>query len=100
MSFEEIRDARLKKRERVEQSGMETYPASVSRTHYINEVRSSFAKLAKAKTHCVIAGRVRSLRGHGGSAFADIEDGSGRIQIYIKKDAVGSDTYALFLEGA
>lgn len=100
MSFEEIRDARLKKRERVEQSGMEAYPASVSRTHTIAEIRAQFSRLEKSHKRCTVAGRLRSLRAHGGSTFADIEDGSGRIQIYLKKDEVGSDVYSLFLDGA
>lgn len=99
MSLEEIRGTRLKKKEHIEQSGMEAYPASVSRTHAIDGIRVSFSRLEKAHTRCVIAGRVRSLRAHGGSTFADIEDGSSRMQIYIKKDAVGEDAYALFLEG-
>lgn len=35
------------------------------------------------------AGRIRSIRGHGKTCFATIEDESGRIQIYLRQDALG-----------
>jgi lysyl-tRNA synthetase class 2 len=42
-----------------------------------------------------IAGRVMSWRSHGKSAFADLEDGSGRIQIYLRKSDIGDDSFDL-----
>ncbi len=42
-----------------------------------------------------IAGRVMSWRSHGKSAFADVEDGSGRVQIYLKKNTVGEESFEL-----
>lgn len=40
-------------------------------------------------------GRLRGLRLHGGSCFANIEDESGKIQIYFKKDQIGEVSYKL-----
>src|SRR5690606_25573768 len=34
-------------------------------------------------------------RGHGKTAFAHIEDASGRLQLYFRKDALGEDAFAL-----
>ena len=42
------------------------------------------------------AGRLSAKRGHGGLVFADLRDGSGKIQLCVKQDAVGAETFALF----
>ena len=42
------------------------------------------------------AGRITALRRHGKAAFLDLRDGTGRIQAYVKKDAVGDEAYDLF----
>ena len=43
-----------------------------------------------------IAGRITALRKFGKAAFLHIQDESGRIQIYIKKDAIGPEMFAQF----
>ncbi|HTU00959.1 MAG TPA: lysine--tRNA ligase, partial [Candidatus Sulfotelmatobacter sp.] len=43
-----------------------------------------------------VGGRVRSLRGHGKASFAHVQDGTGRIQIYVRQDTVGDAAYRLF----
>ena len=42
------------------------------------------------------AGRLSAKRGHGGLAFADLRDASGKIQICVKRDVVGESGWALF----
>jgi len=41
-----------------------------------------------------VAGRVLSWRGHGKTAFAHLQDGGGRIQIYLRTDALGAESFA------
>lgn len=43
-----------------------------------------------------IAGRIMSKRGMGKAGFIDIQDNTGRIQSYVRKDHVGDDAYAWF----
>ena len=43
-----------------------------------------------------VAGRIRAIRDMGKSTFAHIEDGSGRMQVYVKQDDVGEDAYDNF----
>ena len=43
-----------------------------------------------------LAGRLTAYRRHGRSAFADVTDLSGKLQIYVRKDVVGEDAYELF----
>jgi lysyl-tRNA synthetase class 2 len=40
-----------------------------------------------------VAGRIMSYRSHGKSAFAHIEDASGQLQLYFKKDVVGEEAF-------
>ena len=41
----------------------------------------------------VIAGRLMTIRSHGKTAFANIRDKSGDIQVYFRKDALGEENY-------
>ncbi|OPX45381.1 lysine--tRNA ligase [Ruminiclostridium hungatei] len=43
-----------------------------------------------------IAGRVMSKRGMGKAGFCDLQDRDGRIQLYVRKDEVGEESYELF----
>ena len=45
-----------------------------------------------------MAGRIMALRTHGKASFADIQDTSGQMQLYIKVDLIGEDRYELFTE--
>ena len=44
----------------------------------------------------VIAGRLMAKRGHGKASFADLQDFSGRIQIYARLDDLGAEAYDLY----
>jgi len=43
-----------------------------------------------------IAGRIMSKRGMGKAGFCDIQDRDGRIQLYVRKDEVGDESYEMF----
>ena len=43
-----------------------------------------------------LAGRIMTKRGMGKAGFCDLLDNSGRIQLYVRKDAIGDDSYADF----
>src|SRR5699024_5153511 len=51
--------------------------------------------LAKAIT-VTIAGRVMTKRGKGKVGFTHVQDASGQIQLYVRKDAIGEEAYELF----
>jgi len=85
---------RQKKLEKLSQLGMDAYPARVKRTHTCEEVFFEYEKLTKEKG-ITLVGRLRSIRLHGGSCFAHIEDGTGKIQVYFKKDTLGEKEYQL-----
>lgn len=95
MSLEDIRRERLAKLERYEAAGSDAYPADVRRDFSIGELRKSFAKHEKAKRAVTVVGRLRALREHGGATFADLEDASGKVQLYWSRDELGEAYDAL-----
>lgn len=91
MALEDIREGRIKKLEKIKSWGKNPYPAKVRRTHLVGEVLGKFDSFAKPKKKVRMAGRLMAKREHGGSAFFDLQDESGTIQIYFKKDVLGGD---------
>jgi len=98
MSLEEIRKAREKKLENIRKAGFDPYPAEVLRSHKISEIKEKFDKFQKDKKEVNAVGRLMSIREHGGSTFADIKDGSGKIQIFFKKNVLGEKSFTFFIE--
>jgi len=96
--IDELRKIRLKKLEAIRKAGILAYPARTKRTHKIAEVIGDFAQLARLKKEVILVGRIKSLREHGGSTFLHIEDGSGKIQAYFRKDRIGERGYKFFLD--
>lgn len=96
MALDEIRNTKIKKVEELRKSGIDPYPAGSSRTHKISDALKDFEKISFSKENVVLAGRVLARREHGGSTFFDINDGSGKIQGFIKEDIVGVDEYSVF----
>jgi len=98
MPLEDIRNERIKKLGRLRAAGLDPYPAETHRTHAIADILKNFPKLARAKKSITAAGRVIAKREHGGSAFLDLRDESGKIQVFFKKDILGDKSYQLFLD--
>lgn len=61
----------------------------VERTHTSQEVKDNYEKLEG--TQVIVAGRLMSKRVHGKAGFSDLQDRYGKIQLYIKIDAVGEE---------
>ena len=97
-TIDEIKKERIRKLQGIRATGEDAYPAQARRTHTAGEALEEFAKLSKAKKEIFLVGRIRAIRGHGGSTFLNIEDGTGGIQAYLKKDGVGEKAYQSFLD--
>ena len=97
MSGEDIRNIRFAKMQRLAERFGSAFPSEIARTHTTAEVSGNFKTLLKKKRLTLtVAGRVRAIRGHGGATFVDIDDGTGKIQIYLKKDDIGDELYGAF----
>lgn len=76
--------------------GIDPYTASTQRDATCADAFSKFDDWsAEAKT-ITLAGRLRSIRAHGGAAFADLTDESGKLQLHIKSDVIGAEAFELF----
>lgn len=82
--IEQTRKDRLEKVAKLQEKGINPYALTSTRTHTIGEFLDSFDSLGEEKV--VLNGRVFSLRPQGGVTFLDIDDGTGRVQVYFKQD--------------
>ena len=64
------------------------------RTHLSSEVLANFEELEGKQV--VLAGRLMAKRIMGKASFAHILDRTGRIQLYVARDSLGEEPYALF----
>ena len=89
--------ARMAKLEHVRQLGIDPFPAHYKRTHSTAEAMAHFEEQpADEPAELAVGGRIVSRRVMGKASFCHIQDGSGRLQLYLKTDLVGPDAYALF----
>src|SRR6266567_7016459 len=84
----------------IEALGHRPYGRRFDFTHTIDEIVAGYgAKTAEELTPQVrvrIAGRIMTLRHMGKAGFAHLQQSGERLQIYVKKDAVGESDYQLF----
>jgi len=96
----QVLQQRRQKAQELANLGVNLYANDYRPSHAIHEV------LVKAEESGVshqgdgpeyaIAGRIMTVRNFGKAAFLHLQDASGRMQVYVKKDAVGEEAYAIF----
>lgn len=80
----------------LEASGVVAYPYSFEKTHETAAARAGFQDEAP-RFDVAVAGRIVAIRRMGKASFAHIQDESGRLQIYLKKDDLPNyDSLRLF----
>lgn len=87
MALENLQKERLKKLRNIKSLGINPYPAKSKRIHTISIARKMMGKKV------TVAGRIRSLRPHGKITFADIEDASGKIQLFFSQQELPGENY-------
>lgn len=86
---------RLDKMHKIEEHGWQPFGHKFEWSHHAADIAEQFEKLSADETIVRLSGRVMAIRGHGKTCFMDIMDKSGRIQVYVRKDAIGEENYAL-----
>lgn len=92
----DILKTKLAKLESLKKSGVDPYPEKTERSLTNAEALERFDKLTASEIYLV--GRVKSFRPMGNAAFAHIEDGTGKIQIFLGKKNIKEDKYKLFID--
>ena len=93
---EDQTQSRLEKLQAIRELGIDPYPAHYERTHLSRQAAAAFSECEEAGTQSPvvrIAGRIMAMRLMGKASFMDIQDGSGKIQAYFKKDSLGDERY-------
>ena len=90
---------RREKLDEIREFGVEPYPRKYEPTHSTVEIQRVFDDVQETpdETQTVrVAGRIMTKRDHGKSSFAHLQDGEGRIQIYVRRDQVGTEPYKIY----
>ncbi len=91
----EEHQVRVGKVHAMRKAGIEPWPEAKTVDATSHDVLSKFKEDDEAQPFTV-AGRVVSLRKHGKTAFAHLQDRSGKIQIYVRKDGIGDTAFEQF----
>ncbi len=86
---------RINKMHQIEEHGWKPFGHKFEVTNYSADINQNFEELAANETVVHVAGRIMAIRGHGKTCFMDMQDKDGRIQLYVRKDAIGEEKYAL-----
>jgi lysyl-tRNA synthetase class 2 len=87
-------EQRRKKLESLREQQVEAYPYRFDTTHNTATAKDGFEALEKSEETIRLAGRVLNRRKQGKVSFIDVGDAAGKMQVYLRKDEVGEDTYA------
>lgn len=92
---------RREKMNEMRNKGIDPFGDKFARTHLANDLIVNYDQLSKEEIEekgvdVTVAGRIMTKRGKGKVGFAHIQDFSGQIQLYVRKDTVGESSYDLF----
>jgi lysyl-tRNA synthetase class 2 len=98
--YTNLEQNRLEKVARLRAQGIEPYPNQAERTHTTEEAIQAFERIEKTDgaepVRATLVGRLRSMRPMGKITFAHIEDGYGRIQLFLRANELGAENMELF----
>ena len=95
MSVEEeersfVEAARREKRVALEAAGVAAFAYRYDRSHAAGDALAAYRdEMGEDGPAVAVAGRIDSIRSKGKTAFLHLEDASGRIQVYLRRDALG-----------
>jgi lysyl-tRNA synthetase, class II len=100
--YTQLELGRLEKIKRLREQGIEPYPHRTERTHTTLQALRAFERFeeeheeSQDPLQLSVAGRIRSMRPMGKLTFAHIEDGVGRLQLFLRVNDLGEAQLELF----
>ncbi|HEX2071406.1 MAG TPA: lysine--tRNA ligase [Thermoleophilaceae bacterium] len=91
-----MEDDRRQKLQQLRASGVEPFPHAypdVVPSEVVHEAHGGLDDGEETDSAYRVAGRLAARRGHGGQAFLDLVDRSGRIQVQAKRDVLGESSF-------
>ena len=93
-----VSETRVAKLNALRAAGLDPFaPETYARTHQAAAVRDNFDALDGQTVR--VAGRISALRIQGKAGFLDLLDESGKVQVYLKRDDLGEETYGALRHG-
>ena len=97
----ELMEQRLKKLKELRGLGIEPYGGPYEAKDHAQALLADYGgkpkeELEAAPAKVSVAGRLITVRDFGKASFAHLQDGTGKIQLYFKKDIVGTEKYSFF----
>jgi lysyl-tRNA synthetase, class II len=89
-------DDRRAKLERLREQGIDPFPHEFDGVVAISEIHAAHDSLEPGEetdAEYRIAGRITGRRGHGGAAFLDVVDRSGKLQVHAQRDVLGEEAF-------
>ena len=98
---DQIYQLRREKLKQIEALGQEAYPRKFDFTNTVPQIRADYEKktaeeLEASRVNVQVAGRIMAIRLMGKAGFAHLQQGGERLQIYVKKDAIGEKGFELW----
>jgi lysyl-tRNA synthetase class 2 len=98
---ENIYQLRLAKLKQIEALGQRPYPTRYNFTDTITQILAQYSEktseqLGAARVNVRVAGRIMAIRLMGKAGFAHLQQDGRRLQVYVKKDAVGEKQFELY----
>ncbi|MFO1462361.1 MAG: lysine--tRNA ligase [bacterium] len=92
---------RLEKLQKLREAGINPFPNDLTCSHTAGEILHKYSALGKEeleakKVEVQVAGRIMFQRSFGKACFVKLKDREGRIQAYVKKDAISEQDWELF----
>jgi lysyl-tRNA synthetase class 2 len=98
---EKIYELRREKLKQIEALGQRAYPSKYEFTHTIPTILADYSgksaeELDQSRVNVRVAGRIMAIRLMGKAGFAHLQQGGQKLQMYVKKDAVGEKGFELY----
>lgn len=93
-NINELKKVRLEKLQELRDAGIDPFGSRFDRNASAQQIIDSFDTMEGQSVR--LAGRIMSKRRHGKAGFADLQDLTGSIQLYFRKEDVGDEAYEVF----
>lgn len=99
--YNELIQQRFKKLAEISDMGVKPYAGRFQVTTSAQAVNDAYEQTPKEELEAkrievTVAGRIMAMRSFGKAGFCHIQDGSGKVQLYVQKATLGDDQYAVF----
>ncbi|VEU80076.1 lysine--tRNA ligase [Haploplasma axanthum] len=104
MNDTDLNEQQLVRRQKAQEladKGINPFGKAFDRTHKIVDIISEYSKynhdqLEEMKVPVIVAGRIVLKRGQGKAGFMHLQDRDGKIQVYVRLDAIGEEQYDVY----